>query len=486
MLAGLTVFSAAVRQMRFDFRFSDGALRDDEIFDSALSVPGRYLVEVGRRMLQAAPTSSSVVIGNPLLPLRAAQMDAWLGSDFAGSGPLILTDAKNFPVAYVLPRRLFDGLERFLLLVSCQDADLDAQLLASVLGVPVDLKVVTIPSLRLSPGRASNGWLNGDGRLEALKRQCRQAVAVIESDAAWQSLPFVNYYPMHAGDVLFMAVASRLCSASFYNKQVVCSAYVDIPAACGSTLETMRLRLPWIARDGSVSEATYFKHAMERLGDEALATNFFVFSRILRLYYTTPFHLVDHARFALGDPMSSFGQTLHAVPSAANQQCSLPLRPLRVLFHLNGGWSLKTYPLDSIRVAISALRAVGAEVTVFDRPDLESAGAVSVQSEDTRALQRHVEGHHLFVGVDSFPHHFSRLVMGWPTIGLFGNTKPCNSDARYSDHYRSSDLNLSCNRCGAYDVCPTFGRKDCANYVPAERVVADIFAMAQDVYGFSP
>lgn len=79
--------------------------------------------------------------------------------------------------------------------------------------------------------------------------------------------------------------------------------------------------------------------------------------------------------------------------------------------------------------------------------------------------------------------------MGWPTIGLFGNTMPRNSDARYGEGYRSSVLTLSCNRCGTSGVsapCPVFGRKDCLNYAPPERVVADILDLAHEVYGFEP
>jgi hypothetical protein len=74
--------------------------------------------------------------------------------------------------------------------------------------------------------------------------------------------------------------------------------------------------------------------------------------------------------------------------------------------------------------------------------------------------------------------------VGWPTIGLFGNTKPCNSDARYGEGYRSSDLSLSCNRCGAYDVCPALNRRDCINYAAPARVVSDILDLARGCYGY--
>jgi ADP-heptose:LPS heptosyltransferase len=196
--------------------------------------------------------------------------------------------------------------------------------------------------------------------------------------------------------------------------------------------------------------------------------------------------LVDHARFALGDSLSRFEETVHARPTVPDHRSDRPVAPLRVLFHLNGGWKLKTYPAQHMRTIIAVLRGLGVEATVIDRPDLKDAGAQSVISEDSATLRRLVEEHHLFVGVDSFPHHFARLVMGWPTLGLFGNTKPCNSDALYGVSYRSSDQSLSCNRCGAYDTCPALGRQDCINYAPPERVVADILDLAGAIYGYSP
>lgn len=483
MLAGLAISSSSGRPQRFDFRFSQGAFRDDEIFDSALSVPGRFLLEVGRRMLKAVPDVDWLVVGNPLLPLRAEQLATW--SDGLVDGALIATDRANFPVFYILPRRLFVELERFLLLLSTLDGALDAHFLTALLGTAVDCRQIALEPLGEPPARGPNGWLNGDGRLNAFKLQCADAIRLIEGRDDWRTLPFASFYPMHAGDVLFMSVASRMAATSFFSKQVVCSSYMDIPPACDSRLEPMRLRLPWISRDGSVSELTYFVQAMERLGDEARRSNFFVFSRILRLYFHTPFHLVDHARFALGDTLDSFEHTLHVRPTADEARCQNPPRPLRVLFHLNGGWSLKTYPLGHMRQVLTALRGFGIEVSVIDRPDLQEAGAQSVISEDSATLRSLLEAHHIFVGVDSFPHHFARLVMGWPTIGLFGNTKPCNSDARYGEGYRSSDQSLSCNRCGAYDVCPALNRRDCINYAPPMRVVSDILDLARAVYGYS-
>ncbi len=485
MLAGLSISSSTGRLQRFDFRFSQGAFRDDEIFDSALSVPGRFLLEVGRRLLGFVPDADWLVIGNPLLPLKAEQLAGWLDGGIAG--PMVVTDRATFPVFYILPRRLFGELERFLLLLSSLDAGLDARLLALLSGVPVGCRQLDLEPIGESLSGGPNGWINGDQRLQALKLQCGNAITNIENRHDWKSLPFVNFFPMHAGDVLLMAVASRSTAQMFISKQVVCASYMDIPEACGSRLESVRLDMPWLPRDYSVSEFTYFAQAMEKLGKDFARENFTVFSRIIRLYYLTPFHLVDHARFALGDSILSFEETLHAKPAAVEARCQLPLTPLRVLFHLNGGWGLKTYPDRKIRALIGILQGLGIAVTVIGRPDLQDSGAQSVESKDSNALRHLIEMHHLFVGVDSFPHHFARLVAGWPTVGLFGNTQPRNSDARHGEGYRSSVLTLACNRCGVAGLsapCPIFGTKDCANYAPPEQVAADILDLAREIYGY--
>ena|SRR5579859_107772 len=483
MLAGLAFDKRTGHSLPGEFRFSQGALREDEIFDSALAVPGRYMIEVARRLLARAPQSDFLVIANPLLPLRTELLQKWVPT--TPDVPWIGTDDDGFPLFYCVPRRLADEFERFLLLLSTQDGALDADLIGAVLGTAVACRRFPIGRMGTPPARGPNGWLNGDRRLDALKLQAARALQIIGKRPDWKKIPFAIYYPMHAGDVLFVAMASNMVEDTPFTRQVVCSAYQDIPGACGSRLETVKLKLPWISRDGSVSEATYFVHALDRLG-AAADENFIVFSRILRLYFHTPFHLVDHARFALGQSFTEFGQTLHGRPNDAQARCAHPASPLKVLFHLNGGWGLKTYPKASIETVIRSLRGMGIESSVLGRPDLAEAGASSFDSEDSATLRGLVEDHHLFVGVDSFPHHFARLRLGWPAIGLFGNTKPTNSDAAYGADYQTSEQTLSCNRCGAYDQCPVFGGTECLNYAPPDKVVGDILAMAERIYGYRP
>ena len=130
MLAGLAISSSG-RVERFSFVFGSGAFRENEIFDLANCPPSRYLVEIGRRLIMAMPDAEILAIGNPLLPLGIEQVGSWLELAALGSmsGPAIVSDVRDFPLLYVVPRFLFDRFERFLLLLSTVDAFVDERLL---------------------------------------------------------------------------------------------------------------------------------------------------------------------------------------------------------------------------------------------------------------------------------------------------------------------------------------------------------------------
>jgi len=221
------------------------------------------------------------------------------------------------------------------------------------------------------------------------------------------------------------------------------------------------------------------------LGPDFTGSHFIVFMRYSRIYNITPFHLADHMKFALGDSMLSPEGSIHARPPAVTGRCALPVEPLRLLMHLTGGWELKSYPKHDLLPLLRGLQALGCEITLIDKPEMVEHGFTSIKAGETGPLTEAVRNHHIFVGVDSFPHHFVRHVLGWPTIGLFANTKPCNSDARHAEDYAAVDSNLPCNPCSAERDCPLFGRKDCGNFITPDLLIAKILGMAQQVYGAS-
>lgn len=485
MLAALAIGPAGTT--RFDFSFGAGSFRDDEIFDSATAPPGRYVIELGRRVLAVLPATDHLVIGNPLLPLRAQQLSDW--SRGLDGGPAIVTDAAGtFPLLYILPRALFEATERFLLALSTVAAAADARLLGLLAGQPCALQRSTLPAL--PPGSqlhiSGSAWiLPVHQRADALRLHCLNTIRLIERNPRWRAAPVATFHPGHAGDVLFWSLASRSVETPLYRSHIVCQAYRDVAEAGGTRLDLIELRLPPLSQDPRIAHETrYFGGALEQLGPDFLAETAVIFTRFLRQYAATPFHLIDQARFSLGDGIASAWRTIQHIATAPDARCALPPTPFRVLLHLDGaGWPLKNYPLADARVLCHALTQLGCAVTVIGQPGLGEVGARSIACGTAASLKAAIMDHHLFVGVDSLPHHFARHVMGWPTIGLFGSTKPCNSDAVAGPAYRSLGQFLPCNPCGGSDSCAVRGGSVCDNHAEPAEIIGAIAAIAREVYG---
>jgi hypothetical protein len=480
MLAGLTF--AAGKADRHDFRFSHGAFRADEIFESATATPGRYMLEIGRRLAARNPGADLIAIANPLLPLNALQLAAWL--DDKSPEPMILADSAGMPILYTLPRRVIEEDGRMMLCLSTLDASLDARLLGLVTGREFRVVNLAVGGFDAFPASSGNGWLNPDRRLRALKLQAEDALAIVQSDPAWRSRPFALFHPYHAGDALFVALASKRAAPLLFEKQIVCTAFKDVVEAVSPRLEPVELRLPPMARDGSVSKYRYFVTALDTLGADFRRSHFTVFGRLLRMHHFTPFHLHDHARFTLGDPMERQESTLHW--HGEQPRLAPAGGKLRALFHLNGGWALKTYPERQARTLIGMLRSLGWEISVLDRPDLADTGAQPVSAPSAASLSAQIEAHHLFLGVDSFPLHFAALVHRRPTVALFGSTRPVNHDAPPGPGYQALVGCLPCNTCLSKSGCPMAGGDDCVNYPDALEVATALTAMAARTYGFIP
>jgi hypothetical protein len=467
----------------FDFAFSKGRLAPNEIIDSCTSPPARYLLEVGRRIIQAAPTADWLVIANPLLPVKARQLAGWVGNRW--NGPAVVSDSGQFPLFYIVPRRLFESAARFLLTLSMVDAGLDARLLQGLIGTEVAHR--RVPSLTIGdyPLSTATGWFQGRERQKVLRMLAANAIRLVEGNPRWRDLPLAVYHPYHAGSIVFFAAAAQGTAAPLFRRHVICSSYRDIVAACDHRLEPIWLKLPFLPRDNSVGEPQYFSAALDRLGDQVTRENFLVFMRYSRVSGSGPFHLIDHDRFSLGDSLAGTGMTLQEQPPRIARKCGQATAPLKVLFHVTGGLPIKNYPLAYAKTAFRALAALGVRATVIGRPDLEAFGATSIEADETDLLANAVEDHHIFVGLDSFPHHFVRNVMGWPTIGLFGATTSANFGGGWHQHYRSLDASLPCHPCSGEKSCPVFGAKECANYAKPQHLIAAILTMARQVYGYS-
>jgi len=481
MFCGLSM--AGGRVEGFDFEVSKGRLAPNEIIDSSTSPPGRFLLEVGRRVLKAKPQTDLVAVGNPLLPLKSEQIAGWLGK---GHGPAVITDEDGFPLVYLLPREMFEDWARFLTVLCCCDGKIDGRLLAGVLGTAVPLLKAAVPKIGRYPVSTATGWFQGRDRQNVLKMLALNATRLIEEPGErWKSLPFAVFHPYHAGSIVFFAAAARKVETPLYQQHVVCSTYRDIWDYAGSPLQPVWLKLPWLPRDNSVGEPQYALHSFERLGQDVMDNSFITFNRYSRTSGSASFHRIDHDRFALGDSLDSPEVTAQWQAPDVRGRCVLPAEPLKVLFHINGGLPIKSYPSDHARLLFRTLQGLGIQASVIGhRPDLAGFGVISVDAEETEPLHKAVSEHHIFVGLDSFPHHFVRNVMGWPTIGLFGNTLAANFGGGWNEQYRTLDASLPCNPCGGDAKCPLFGRKECANYVGPGPLISAIVEMGRRLYGF--
>lgn len=470
----------------FDFHLSKGELSANAIFDSATSPPGRYVLEVGRRTARAAPGCDVVVVGNPLLPLKGALLADLVLAGGTLPVPAVICDEARFPIAYALPRALFEnGRDRFLNLLSVTRRMIDGRLLGHLTGLDVAFPATALKAVDPLPNLTHQGFILRDNP-NAWGRQCVEALALMERRADWDSLPLAAHHPNHAGDVMFFSLASRLNSVLDYGAQVVCDAYLDIFLECGNRLSPIALDMAPVPRDGTVSDAAYFLDSLSRLSQEVRDNHFLVYARFSKSYPLTPFNLIDHARFTLGDPIASFAETLYGRAPVVSNRCPRPVAPLRVLLQLTGGWPLKTYPEQDRRVLVQALCALGCHVTVLDMDDAARDGAHVERAGSTDRLRALLDDHHVFVSVDSFPLHFASQIVGHPTVALFGLTAPSNSDAPRGAGYRLPLPLMPCGGCGSYRLCPLTGQDYCGNYPRPDAVAAAVFELAAEIYGVRP
>lgn len=470
----------------FDFHLSKGTFSANAILDSAMSPPGRYVLEVGRRTVRARPDCDAVVISNPILPMTGAVL-----ADLVLTGgnlpvPAVICDEADFPIAYALPRALFEnGRDRFLNLLSATKRMVDSRLLAHLTGQTVTRPNTALESVMLPNSTVMNspqGFIfNENPKVWGV--QCANAVALMERRPDWEKLPLAAHHPGFAGDVLFFSMASQMSPCLDFGAQVICSAYQDIFEECGNRLDPIVLDMLPAHRDGRVSDADYFIDSLPRLPQAVHDNHFLVFSRASKYYALTPFSLFDHARFALGESLTSFEETWYFRAPPVSSRCLRPVSPLRVLLQLNGGWPLKTYPKADRRVLVRALRALGCEVTVLDLEDVARDGARVEQAGSTQRLRALLDDHHVFVSVDSFPLHYASQIVGHPTVALFGVTAPSNSDAPRGRGYRLPQPMLPCGGCGTYRHCPLTGQEYCSNYPSPDAIVASVFEVAAEMYG---
>lgn len=474
-----------------NFRLSADRIGAADLFDSCVAPPARYLLEMYRRIVDAGDSpQASLFLLNPLpllskdetllllAALRKLESEASLNGLVA-----VLSDKNNLPLAYLLPRSVIDD-PRFLILLSCSDAALDATALGMLYSCVVSTRRLDI-SVKLEN---CNGFYGGT-YLRPNEICCRNASEVLKTrwaatkardDQARRdcrdAIPLFAFISHHAGDVLFATLAAHSTPGIFQGVAV----HRDYAAICrqaGLPLALLEFEGPVAHRAGYRREdPDHFADVFPKLPSD----RFYVYGRTSRDYNFSDHHLIDHYAFLLGAPLTvaaglGGGRPLPGTPvvpgSAATRAAGTAAGTtgLRILMHFDAGWPLKIYPLEWQRALVDMLRRRGHTLTLLDAV-IEIPGCRSARFESLARFDELLAEHDLIVGMDSFPAHYASLVRKTPTLCLFSSTHPVHSHTRVSPRYNFLSAQLDCAPCRAYQHCPRFGGEICRNFLAPDEV----------------
>ena len=467
----------------------------DRIPDSAFATPARYVQEIFWRLAQVDGMFSEGLrfVFNPLFATTRASIltvIAVLRSTNDLAGPVIIADRDGLPVGYLLPGSFALEDSRYLSLLSAVDTPLDASLLELLcFSKPL---VISAPQLCLS-----KHWRNGfeDYGLRPVYRWITQhaisrlfvnpdpySLEIDPDDAKKHrdSIPFTAIMPNHAGDALFFALAFNEITTHFQGIAVN-KVYADIIQNAAPRLQTILIDVPQVNRDSAfaggkaVRDSEYF-HSYK---DSLQKGTFYAYCRPSRNYNTTEFHLIDHFAFALGhSPLSGDELVIQTrlMPGRLGAPRA-PHSPAKILLHFDAGWALKVYPPSLQTELIELLLSRGHEITVLAPPGYSHPNVKATTFDSLSNFIALANANHILVGMDSFPSHYCAHMLGLPTLCLFANTKPVNSDAMTSAHYQFLERALTCRPCYAIVNCPVYGGTECKNFVPPKTVADQIDAL---------
>lgn len=463
--------------------------------DSAFATPARYIQEIFWRLTQVDALSSEGMrfVFNPLFATTRASIltvIAILRATNDLSGPAVIVDQDGLPVGYLLPGSFARNDSRYLSLLSAVDTALDASLLELLcFSKPL---VISAPRLCLS-----KHWRNGFedyGLRPVYKWITQHAISRllanpdshplhIDPAAAREhrdSIPFTAIMPNHAGDALFFALAFNEITTHFQGIAVN-KAYADIIQNAAPLLQVISIDTPRVNRDSAfaggkaVRDSEYFHSYKNSLPKES----FYAYCRPSRNYNTTEFHLVDHFAFALGhSPLNESELVIRTrlMPARLGAPRT-PHSPAKILLHFDAGWPLKVYPSSLQTALIELLRSSGHEITVLAPPGYSHPNVKATTFDKLSDFIALAKANHILVGMDSFPSHYCAHMLGLPTLCLFANTKPANSDAMASAHYMFLEQALSCRPCYAIAHCPVYGGTECRNFASPMMVADQIDAL---------
>lgn len=446
---------------------------------AASATPGRYVAEMHRRLHDMG---SGHVCGvcNPFLEFSDMELGLlahYLLSARGSWDGLILEDSQGRPIGYVLPCRDPEADPRFLSLLSCIDAELDAALLAALYGalparvkLPIGYRVALgVEAFYSAPGAMlTYRWLAEQG-VRALRAAGKDGP---------RALRFAAIMPFNAGDVLFAALAMRR-ARGYCQALVVDRRYAAIAREAAPQLDLVEIELDPRRVDGVLDWEWVLA---ERINAGLPEGYVYSYCRPSRRYDRQRVHLMDQYAFGMGDGCSDGSIRDRMTPPLA-----LGPGDRAVLLHFDGGWPMKIYPRHWQRDLVARLQSAGYRVKVCSENDETlSVGVEQFRFTSLEHLKARILECDILVGMDSLPAHYATHLLGAPTLCLFASTHPANSDARPHQGYAALHQQLPCTPCGTFSRCPRFGGAECRNFSPPQAVFEAIQTMWHSLYRGKP
>ncbi|HYD82309.1 MAG TPA: hypothetical protein VEC06_21090 [Paucimonas sp.] len=466
----------------FNFRISTGPISFLNIIDSGFGTPARYLMSLFNRLLKSefGSTASPKLLFNPLFELDHATILIVLeraGRNAGQALPTIFCDGDGYPLAYLLPASLTFSDAKYLSLLSTVDAVLDQTSLNGFFGWKTSIECMP----KVGVNMAFLHRFQSGPCLDIYRWVARAAVDAMRAHSGIgerknSRLPFSVIMPHHAGDLLFLSLASQRLDTHF-STVVANRAYAEIVKNNAKGLNILQLELPPLNRDGArIPEWKYFEAIQKMLPCDRL----YYYARPTRDYDTSSFHLIDQFAFALGNEYYSGDELLIRSSRSSDARILAAGETFNVLLHFDSGWPLKMYPPAYQKELVELLSKHGYRITALDgQHELPCPNVAFRSYRDFTELLR---TQHILVGMDSFPAHYAAHVSGLPTICLFSSTRPENSNAPRAMHYRHLERGLECRPCRAVEKCPLNGRAACNNFVAPAVVAQEVENMLNAVY----
>lgn len=489
-----------------NFEISIDELSFTKIFHSAFATPARYIMEIFSRLSSTDTPDEieGIFIFNLFFELSTNKVDNVLTElkRFLNSSDIkVLCDKSGLPIGYFFPKNIPASEMRYLSLLSTIDAEIDSAYLRNAFLVSTECVCIDNNIVNKKANKNFNynkyyeriyKWI-AESAIKTLSKQYggsldNAGLKTINSAKIQQlklirdSVPFTAIMPHHAGDVLFMAIGLRN-NTSHVKKVIVNDRYVDILRECAPDIKPITFSLVPTYREGILKpDEEYFWEVVPLIPEDDIENNFFYYWRPSREYRVSFFHLIDHFAFAMGMSFRSKDELLSKRPILNHYLLKKGKGPFKILLHFEGGWPLKVYPVDYQIALIDKFYSDGYESTVLTPLADNSNKYKTVKYENLSQFKELLSSHHILIGMDSFPVHYAAHIMGSPTICLFGNTKPVNSDAPISDYYLYPNQNLNCAGCFGFDSCPINGQQLCDNFPNPEEVFNATVTMLNKLY----